>query len=446
MIGDYKRVFKVTQAQISQFKNLSFPANVAQVDSAILYWPGAQNPSVLSDYGVNISSQLAPFVDVNHNGIYDPLQGDYPGIIGDEGIFFVFNDARKPHTETNGFPLGVEIRGIATSFTDSTTPLPYEKRAVNNAIFVQYEVENKSDTNYTGFDFAMWLDPDLGCFNNDYVGCDTTRDLMMCYNGTSPDPNCSPELGYGSINAALGVKYLNHPMNVFGYFTNMGGAATGDPISAMQYRNYSEGLWVDNSPFTWDSIGYYSEPPTPTTFIFPGDPNDSTQWSEIHLQDRGSPINNPGDRRMFSSTRNLNFNIGETKCFDFAFFTSLDTSSNTDMFKIVDTLKRDADIIQAFYNTHFTPCQGQFTLAVPEIKARPLNVSIFPNPTSNQITIEASDNIQTLQLMDVTGRVLIDKTVGSSRVVLSVSNLAKGVYMLSVMSNGNNVVRKVVVE
>ena len=87
----YRRVFKVTKAQLGGFQNLSFPTTESQVDSSILYWPGKGNPSVLSDYQVNITGNLAPFMDVNHNGIYEPLLGDYPSITGDQNIFFVFN-------------------------------------------------------------------------------------------------------------------------------------------------------------------------------------------------------------------------------------------------------------------------------------------------------------------------------------------------------------------
>ncbi len=207
----YKRVFKVTQAQITTFRNLTFPTSASLVDSAILHWPGKGNPSVLADYGVTIAAPLAPFVDVNNNGIYEPLLGDYPGICGDAGVFFVFNDARAAHGESGGKELGVEIRGLASEFIDSNTSLQYSRRALNNNLFVQYEVENKSANNYTDFNLGNWLDVDIGCFNNDFVGCDSLRNLMFGYNGTANDPDCAPENGYGTQPVALGVKLLNQP-------------------------------------------------------------------------------------------------------------------------------------------------------------------------------------------------------------------------------------------
>ncbi|MGL5891652.1 MAG: hypothetical protein ACRC3B_17300, partial [Bacteroidia bacterium] len=51
----------------------------------------------------NYSRNLAPFVDVNGNGIHDPLTGgDYPQIKGDQMLYWIFNDNLAPHTETTG--------------------------------------------------------------------------------------------------------------------------------------------------------------------------------------------------------------------------------------------------------------------------------------------------------------------------------------------------------
>ncbi len=435
----YKRVWKVTQQQIAQFRTLTFPTTANLVDTAILHWPGKGNPSVLGDFGVNINSALAPFVDVNGNGIYDPLQGDYPGICGDEGLFFVYNDARGPHTQSNGKALGIEIRGIANSYTDSTSVAPYAKRAINNTIFVQYEIENKSTVNYTSLDVANWVDEDLGCFDNDYVGCDTARSLMFAYNGTLMDPDCAPEKGYGTLPVALGIKMLNQPMNVFGYFTGQGASSpsVSDPITAPQYRNYCEGFWIDTVPFTVGGNGYNGV--DPTKFIFPGDPNIANQWSEVQTHDV------PGDRRMFGGTMHQTFNPGEIKHFDYAFFTSFDSSS--DHFSIVDTLKRDADVINTFYYDNILPCQAQHVSGIaPVPNNNQFTVSIYPNPANNNITIESTDNIQTIQLMDIEGRVLLHKTVGATKALIPVSTLAKGVYLLNVQGVGTSVIRKIVVE
>ena len=434
----YRRVFKVTQAEIAHFKTLAFPVNAAQVDSAILFWPAKGNPSVMGDYGVNISSPLAPFVDLNGNGIYEPLLGDYPGICGDEGIFFVYNDIRAAHTQTGGTPLGVEIRGMASAFTDSTSNIPYDKRAINNSVFVRYEIENKSQNAYNSFNVGNWMDPDIGCFMNDFAGCDSARNLLFAYNGTTTDPDCAPENGYGSLQVALGVKLLNQPLSVFGCFSGQGAPspAVSDPITAYQYNLLLNGFWSDTTAFEYGGTGFNSGGGV-TKYMFTGDLNNATQWSEVSDNDV------PGDRRMYGATNTSTFSVGEIKHFDYVFYGSYDSTSNH--IGIVDTLKRDADILQNFYQNTIVPCQVQFTTAINNIEPQ-LAVSIYPNPAHNLVTISTSDYMKSVELMDIQGRLLSTQIVGAKTTTLPVSNLAKGVYLVNIQCVGGSVVRRIVVE
>ena len=225
----YKRVFKVSKTQITSFKVLHFPVTASQVDSAIKYWPAKGNQCVLNDFHVNVDSILAPFVDLNSNGIYEPLLGDYPDVTGDVNIFFVFNDKRSAHTETNGQPLNIEIRGLASSYVDYNVP-SYIEAPINNTVFVQYQIQNKGQIAYQNLNLGLFVDPDIGCFQNDFVGCDTNRNMMFAYNGEDIDPDCDPETGYGSTHVALGVQMLSEHMSVFGYF------AGASPITAPQYE------------------------------------------------------------------------------------------------------------------------------------------------------------------------------------------------------------------
>ncbi len=157
----YKRVFKITRSQIAHHQSLGTVVIPSQIDSAILFWPGKGNPYVAANYGVTISSRLAPFVDMNGDGIYDPKHGDYPDICGEQAVFFVFNDDRGPHNQTTGDKLGVEVRGLAEVFVDYGSNR-FAKQAINNTVFVNYEVENKSANNYHDFYLGMFEDTDLG--------------------------------------------------------------------------------------------------------------------------------------------------------------------------------------------------------------------------------------------------------------------------------------------
>ncbi len=438
----YKRVFKVNKAQIAGFRSLIFPVTAAQVDSAILFWPGERNPSVLSNYGVSIDSPLAPFIDVNSNGVYEPLLGDYPAIPGDQGIFFVFNDIRSAHTEGGGTAIGVEIRGLASSFLNAIgIGEPAYKNAINNSVFIQYEIQNKSHQTFPVFHLGMYVDPDIGCFDNDFVGCDTTRGLMFAYNGVPYDPDCAPELGYDSVPVALGVQVLSLPLNVFLYFKGQDATAPAqsDPVTVglcSVYRYYAQGDWGDGTPIEYGHTGYNSGG-SPTAYCFPGDPTDSTQWSESagHMT--------PGDRRMLGVTNALNFVPGQTLHYDLGYTSAYDPTSNH--LSIVDSLKNETDSVKAFYLHRVL--HSQQASGIYEVSGtNTFTVSIYPNPTNNNITIESTDIIQTIQLMDIEGRVLLHKTIGATKTILPVNTLAKGVYLLNVQGVGASIIRKIVVE
>ena len=231
----YSRVFKITKAQIDHHKTMSFPVSVSQVDSALLKWPAKGNPFVVSGYNVSINSPLAPFTDVDADGVYDATKGDYPAICGDEGVFFVFNDERGYHYETHtSDKLGFEIRGLAEVFVDTSSQNNlFEKRAINNTVFVSYEVENKSQQGYFDFYLGMFEDPDLGSFANDRVGCDTIRDLMFVYN-EGADNDFNGVVGFEPYKAAHDIQFLNKEVSAFGYFTNGGSPPAGIGVTDHQ--------------------------------------------------------------------------------------------------------------------------------------------------------------------------------------------------------------------
>ena len=434
----YKRVFKITRSQITHHQSLGNVIIPTQIDSTILFWPAKGNAYVANYYGVSINSPLAPFVDVNSNGIYDPNHGDYPDVCGEEAIFFVFNDVRGKHHETDSInKLGFEMRGLAEVFVDYGSANNFEKQAINNTVFVSYEIENKSQQSFHDFYLSMFEDPDLGCYYNDRVGCDTTRSLQFVYNGTTPDPDCNGVIGYNQINISQGIKMLTQQTNVVGYYSNSGGAQD-EPSSSIEYRNHLQGFWNDGISYTYGGTGYGGT--VPTKFIFPGDPNNPNDWSDVTS---GLP---PGDRRMFGSTGPTNFAQGEIKHFDFAFTTSYDSTATN--LTIIDTLKRDADIVQQFYDNEIVGCRTthQIPLSVNNISATQLSVLVYPNPSSTQIVIETKERMELLELIDIQGRLVVSKIPDSKKISVDVSLLAHGIYLLHIKSEGKFAVKKLVVE
>ncbi|MEO0629077.1 MAG: hypothetical protein AAFY91_18940 [Bacteroidota bacterium] len=80
-LNDFYRVWNVRRAQI-EFHISDFSDN-GQIDNPIedvIGWPGEGNDHFFDIYGFELpnSTQLAPFLDLDSDGIYEPLDGEYP--------------------------------------------------------------------------------------------------------------------------------------------------------------------------------------------------------------------------------------------------------------------------------------------------------------------------------------------------------------------------------
>jgi hypothetical protein len=309
----YDRFFNVYGADIEKaqaaFLLKGSQTTLADVPKGVLSWPGKGNPYLETDPSLMgetfiINENLAPFKDVDNDGIYDPLKGDYPYIpcrsgdgeaYADQMVFWCFNDVGNLHTESNGQAIGVQVNALAFAFQTTDE--------VNNMTFYKYEIINKSSNPLKDTYISQWSDPDLGCFSNDRVGCDTTRSLGIVYDGTTPDIDCQGVSGYGSEHALIGIDFFEGPLSDSGqqlglssfvYFTNGATFSQTDPSSAAQYRNYMTGFWNDGTPFTTGGTGYNTG--APTKFLFPGNPIDAASWTD---QSSGQQA---GDRRMVQTS------------------------------------------------------------------------------------------------------------------------------------------------
>ncbi|OWY24089.1 hypothetical protein C7N43_15965 [Sphingobacteriales bacterium UPWRP_1] len=277
-----------------------------QVPDNILQWPGKNNPYFTS-FDLPANKELAPFFDTDDDGVYDPTKGDYPvidpncgGVYADQMIWWIFNDRGNIHTETGGEAIGLEVGAIAFAFATNDE--------VNNMTFYKYLVENKSTQPIDSVFFGQWVDPDLGLYTDDFVGCVAEEGLGVVYNGDAVD-----EGYYGSTPPMLGVDFFQGPKKLIGtdangdplyqelgmtsfLYYNNDFSITGNPENASHFYGYLAGVWKDGTPFTYGGIGYGGTVPYP--FMFPSDPSDNseTAWSEC------SANNTPFDRRFLQSS------------------------------------------------------------------------------------------------------------------------------------------------
>ncbi|MBS1650887.1 MAG: hypothetical protein JSU07_02655 [Bacteroidetes bacterium] len=312
----YDQLYPMTRSEVDNYIN-NGSTNPSQ---NMINWPGNGDPTLNQD------PYLAPFVDVNGDGIYDPTTGDYPAydvkntaqkdalgfcktkLFGDYTLFWVFNDKGNIHTETQGFPIGIEVRAQAFGFKTNDD--------INNMTFYTYEVHNRSSFQLNNTYFTIWGDCDLGYYLDDYVGSDIGRGMAYQYNANPYDPTAAGVNGYLNFPPAIGCDFFKGPMadpidpvtgaiNPPGttlqmsrstYYNNNIGAfppQTTNPDIAIHYYNYMTGFWKDGSSFTRGGTGYGGT--QPTQFVFDGDPVAGTGWTEKNAG------NLPGDRRFLLS-------------------------------------------------------------------------------------------------------------------------------------------------
>lgn len=73
-------------------------------------------------------------------------------------------------------------------------------------------------------------------------------------------------------------------------------------------------------------------------------------------------------------------------------------------------------------------------------------LSIYPNPSIDVLTIETQTGKGIYQLLDITGKTLLQGSVTSTKFTLDISNLSSGVYFISVADGDKQVFGKVVKE
>jgi hypothetical protein len=303
--NSYDRHWKVTRVEIDDhIENAaaSTPIAISNIPEVILEWPARGNPYARgkNNVALTIDRNLAPYVDFDGDGIYDPTLGDYPDVDGDQAIFWVYNDRGNIHTETGGDAIGVEIQAVAFGFQTSDE--------INDMTFYRYNVLNFGTSPLDSTFFGQWVDADLGAFDDDFVGCDTATSLGMCYNGDAVDGPTSPN--YGDEPPVIGTDFFQGPKKFFEgpegldsvllgmsafLFYNNDFSVIGNPEIASHFYGYLTGTWKDGSPFTEGGNGYGGS--EPSNFLFPDDPGlPLPAWSEC------SEGNDPFDRRYLQSS------------------------------------------------------------------------------------------------------------------------------------------------
>ncbi|TAE82260.1 MAG: T9SS C-terminal target domain-containing protein [Bacteroidetes bacterium] len=412
----WNRIWKITQKNIDNFKkSISNGESVLQYED-ILEWPAKGNVK----FG-DSTSAYAPFVDMNGNGKYEPLLGEYPQIKGDMALYTIINDDMI-HSESGGTKLQVEIHRLVYGFAA-------DNDAVYNSVFVDIKIINKSSRNYDSLLFASWVDFDLGNYQDDFIGTDTARNMIYAYNGSLAD---NGPKGYGSTPPAQACVMLNSKLWSSMYYNNTSDAITGNPITPKDHFNYMGGRWKNGSSKVASGIGVASTG-QPTRFSFSGDPCLGTGWWE------GGENITPGDRRIMATMSPQKMLVGGELNYTMAFVYS--RADNGNNIASVCKLKMDVDSVINWYNM-----QGFNYSSIPETMNEKIAFLLYPNPAKQSFTITTSDNeIAKITLFDISGRELLNQDFRSESTI-DIREMKPGIYFVQVQNKSGKSIKKLVIE
>lgn len=317
-------------------------------------YPGNGNVALGQDFF------LAPFYDYDGNTIYDPTAGDYPWydflqeincaerrredqvpLFGDQTYFWIFNDKGNVHSESQGQPIGIEIRAQAFAFSTNDE--------INNMTFYNYVIINQGTQTLGNTYFGVWVDPDVGTAIDDYVGCDVQRGLGYAYNGDAFDEPSVSSPGYGANPPAVGVDFFEGPyqdsdgidnplttnfanavdslgipyagigigygdgvidnerfgMRRFVYYNNGSNPINGEPFTPIHYYNYMQGIWKNSQKMLYGGDGVnIGTIDVEADYMFPGE-TDPINWGTGGIQvdpwTEQTAGNPPQDRRFIQS-------------------------------------------------------------------------------------------------------------------------------------------------
>jgi hypothetical protein len=436
-------------------------------------------PAYFNDYPAHGSAALgqdyylSPFLDYDGDGSYNPANGDYPWydflqeidcderrredivpLYGDQTFYWIFNDKGNVHSESNGEPIGMEIRAQAFVFSTNDE--------VNNMTFYNYVLINQGTQTLTETYFAQWVDSDLGGHVDDYVGCDVRRGLGYSYNGDQFDEPTSYSLGYGLYPPAMGVDFFEGPyqdadgldnpltdvfsdaldslgipyegigigygdgvidnerygMRKFLYY-NWNYGVNGQPTTALHYYNYMRGFWKNGQRMAYGGDGITSSSGAnlelAADYMFPGDTDPYNwgtggtavdDWSEY---DVGNP---PGDRLFLQSAGPFTLEPGDYNNITVGMVYA--RASGGEPFESVKLLRLADDKAQSLFDNCFEIVSGPDApdVTIQELENELILFLTNENPLSNnfQETFTAVDPSIPKELEDGTELTDLDRS------------------------------------
>ncbi len=441
----YNKVYKVSLADIS-----SFIQNPNVVPPSLTQWPGNGNVAM------GEAAQLAPYVDVNGDAIYNPLDGDYPNIKGDVALYVIFNDTNN---RTSGDAFGIEVHAMLYGFKTGG--------AEDSVLYREYTIYNRTNKRFANAYLGTFVD----FADSSLHGTNVSANSIFSY---------ARNVGSGKVTAS-GLRILENPfadyfdtvdnekdgckdglrdafdnciaedpaqerneryllarsMYYDQFSTNMNMRA---PQTSSGYRNYLETMWLDSTLMQGETPdgfkglnngdGYISGSNQGIGAFFPGTTFDTT--ITFSPQSSSNWFQNPNsnkDLQTLATAGTFTIDPDEIMSSKFAFSWTVGDTVNCGYDKInnqltyLDTVFQSSPIryvnlkktmlnIQHF-NVFFSAENG--TWHIKNADAKPLNFTLCNM---------AGQNVKTITV------------AGASTVLIELQNLPSGIFILTEATSG----------
>jgi Secretion system C-terminal sorting domain len=441
----WDRQFQVSGSDIAQFL-MDLPTLTIQTAiqnyPSIMGWPGRGNPYFSTIYSYTLPNSnigLAPFFDSNNDGNYNPMQGDYPEVqlagnqrfVPTEFGWSVFRTSGGITPNRNPY---IEIHQTIWGFDCPNDPV------LQRTIFTSQKFIHRGFENYDSTTIGYFIDYDIGCYVDDYMGTMPTKNAVIGYNADPTDGesgfNCQIPTFEEIAPPVQSAVFLNQTLDKSIYVNNSSignvPAATIDPFIDTDIMAILNGYWLDNSPLTYGGNGYGG--PEPTDYVFPSDPSDPNGWSECTAN------LSFGDRRLYATHKFGLWQPGGIHEMTLAWITTFEP----DLPCGLGQTGAHIDYIQGLYNT------GLSNLCSPvnsTSQITQLDITVTPVPAQNEITINYGDTkVLNINLLSMDGRLVRQVAQpDATQTTLPVHDLVPGFYMVQIEAEHGTAVRSVVV-
>ena len=451
--SNYRYGFNPVPVGMNKYDSVKYIAKVRPDWKSLRPWEGRGEYQFYHEYYPWRNG--APYIDVNQNGAYNH-EIDIPDYLGDEMLWWTSfaDDSAKSAFVYGSPPVKLEIQ---TTVWAENTIFP-------DVVYKEYLFINHEPDSLTDFYFGYWSDPDVGNASDDYVGVDTSLNMMFAYNGDDND-----EFWYGTSPASAGYLLLDGPVikGVAGDTARNNGnilpTAKNLPLTSFQF--YLGGSHIYSGPdmgvyngslrmynqlkgLIWNGTSFVN-PITQhkTKFCLSGDPISGEGWYEGEGWSGGAP---PGDRRMVMSTGPFNMAPGDTNCVTIAICLARDTGRLNSLAKLKQLA---ADVKHHWlYEVERKLPEAKFIREEPAIPASFIISNNYPNPFNNVTNINMelpqSGNIK-IVVFNALGEVVSEitehsPTAGYKSIQINGSGLSSGVYFYTVLFRGETKLGKFV--